>query len=818
MVTDLPSGVVTFLFTDIEGSTKLLDEVGEARYEEALTEHRSRLRTAFGRHGGAEVDTQGDALFYAFADPGEAVAAAAEAQEALAEGPVRVRMGLHTGQPRLTEEGYVGREVHRGARIAAAGHGGQVVLSKETRDLVTVEVTDLGEHRVKDFAEPVWIFQLGSERFPPLKTISNTNLPRPASSFVGREREVREVAALLNDGTRLLALTGPGGSGKTRLAIEAAAELVPAFRNGVFWVGLAALRDPALVTDTIAQTIGAKDSLAEHIGERQMLLLLDNLEQVIEATPDLASLVEACPNLRLLVTTRELLRVRGEVEYPVPPLADPDAIELFTSRSGLDVEEAIAELCRRLDNLPLAVELAAARTTVLSPAQILERLSQRLDLLKGGRDAEARQQTLRATIEWSHDLLSEQEKTLFARLSVFAGGCTLEAAEEVAEADLDTLQSLVDKSLLRHTVDRFWMLETIREYAAERLEGSGEADDVRRRHAEHFLALAEEAEPHLFSAVAEEWHDRLERELANVRSALDLWEASAESDAGLRMAGALGEFWAVKGHLGEGRERLERALAGNELATEARAKALNSAADLANGTGDYATGRLRAEEGLALNRKLGRTWGIADSLLLLGVARNNEGDFERGRPFLEESVRVFNELGDERNALEARRPLAWAYHQLGDADGARALMEETVRRARVLGDRQIESRSLDTLAGYAVDAGRADDALRMLEDAYRINRDLGDAYSTPSIICRLARALAASGRLEAAARVLSTGQRVMDDLGAHAAWLDRQNESTLATIRGQLDDASFAEAWEEGRKLTADAAVALAMEGVGSDA
>jgi predicted ATPase len=786
--------------------------VGEARYEEALAEHRSRLREAFGRLGGAEVDTQGDALFYAFADPGEAVAAAAEAQEALAEGPVRVRMGLHTGQPRVTEEGYVGREVHRGARIAAAGHGGQIVLSKETRDLVTVEVTDLGEHRIKDFTEPVWIFQLGAERFPPLKTISNTNLPRPASSFVGREREVSEVAGMLGDGTRLLALTGPGGSGKTRLALEAAAELVPEFKAGVFWVGLAALRDPALVTDTIAQTIGAKDGLAEHIGERQMLLLLDNLEQVVQAAPDLASLVEACPNLKLLVTTRELLRVRGEVEYPVPPLADPDAVELFTTRSGLDADEAIAELCRRLDNLPLAVELAAARTTVLSPAQILERLSHRLDLLKGGRDAEARQQTLRATIEWSHDLLSKEEKTLFARLAVFAGGCTLEAAEEVASADLDTLQSLVDKSLLRHTDERFWMLETIREYALERLEQSGEGDELRRRHAEHFLVLVEEAEPHLFSGNQGDWLERLEADLNNLRAALDWLEASAQTEHVLGMAGALTEFWAMKGHLDEGRHRLEGALRADERPTAARAKALIGAADLAGGTGDSATARLRAEEGLALHRRLGNAWGTAACLLLIGIAANNTQDLDRAREVLDESIRLFGQVGDQHYAMQATFTLAWTHSELGDPDRARALLEDNLRRARALGDKEEELTSLESLAGHAADEGRVQDALSMLQDTYRLNQDIGDMYRTPIIVCRFGRVLAVAGRPEAAARVLSSGKALLEEMGAGSPWLERMNEKTLSLIRAGLDEATFDAAWEQGRKLTADQAVTFAVE------
>src|SRR3954452_6165008 len=493
----LPSATVTFVFTDVEGSTRLLHELGAERYAEALGEHRRVVRTVFAAEGGVEVDTQGDAFFYAFADAQAAAAAASAANTALEPGPIRIRMGLHTGEALLTGEGYVGEDVHLGARIAAAGHGGQVLVSAPTRALLDGDVTDLGEHRLKDFAEPVAIFQLGEERFPPLKTISNTNLPRPASSFVGRERETAEVAELVR-GHRLVTLSGPGGSGKTRLSIESASELVGEFKAGVFWISLATVRDPTLVLETVGQTLGAKDALADEIGDRELLLLLDNLEQVVEASPALASLVEVCPNLHLLVTSRELLRVRGEVEYPVPPLAEPEAVTLFCERSGLEPDETTTELCRRLDNLPLAVELAAARTGVLNPPQILHRLAQRLDLLRGGRDAEARQHTLRATIEWSYELVTDDEKRLFARLSVFAGGCTLDAAEPVTGADLDTLQSLVDKSLVRHTDARFWMLETIREYALEKLEDSRAAGDaLGRRHAEWFLALAEEAEPFL---------------------------------------------------------------------------------------------------------------------------------------------------------------------------------------------------------------------------------------------------------------------------------------------------------------------------------
>ena len=504
-----PSGTVTFVFTDIEGSTVLLDELGAEAFKEALADHRRALRDAFGAHSGYEVDDAGDGLFYAFASASGAVTAVAQAMASLADGPVRIRVGVHTGEPLLDPPKYVGPDVHKAARIMSAAHGGQVLLSGATRELVAEDVLDLGRHRLKDFAEPVSLYQLGSDRFPPLRTISNTNLPVPLSSFVGREQEVTEVVSLVRDeAARLVTLAGPGGTGKTRLALEAAGELVSEFGAGVFWIGLAPVRDPALVVDTIAQTLGAKQELAGHIGEKQLLLVLDNLEQVVESAVELAALLRACPNLRLLVTSRELLRVDGEVVYPVPALAEPEAVELFCARARIEPDEAVVELCGRLDNLPLALELAAARVSVLTPAQILERISQRLDLFRAGRDADPRQQTLRATIAWSYDLLSTDEQQLFARMAVFRGGCTLEAAEEVVDADLDTLQSLVDKSLLRHSEERFWMLETIREYAHELLEEGSEADAVRRRHADHYLALGELA-----------YAERFDRGLTWVRTA-----------------------------------------------------------------------------------------------------------------------------------------------------------------------------------------------------------------------------------------------------------------------------------------------------------
>jgi predicted ATPase len=655
-----------------------------------------------------------------------------------------------------------------------------------------------------------------------LKTISNTNLPRPASSFVGREREVEELAALLRDGARLLTMTGAGGSGKTRLALEAAAELVPEFRNGIFWVGLATLRDPGLVLDTIAQTLGAKNGLPEHIGERELLLLLDNLEQVIEAAPALASLAEACPNLTLLVTSRELLRVRGELEYPVPPLAEPEAVELFCARSGLEPEGTTFELCRRLDNLPLAVELAAARTSVLSPSQILERLAQRLDLLKGGRDADRRQQTLRATIAWSHNLLDEHERRLFARLAVFDGGCTLKAAVEVAEADLDTLQSLVEKSLLRHTDERFWMLETIREYAVERLDESGEADELRRRHAQHFLALAEEAEPDLLEqgAAADShgrgaWLDRLERELDNLRATLDWLHGSAETQLAMRLAGALSEFWCGKEHVPEGRRRLETAVGADGRPTAARAKALVGAAHMARDSGDAAAARVRAEEALALYRKLGDPHGTAHSTLWLGSAVADEGDFPRARRLFEESGRLFRELGDRSYALFATRMVAWMFYELGDRQRARETHEDNLRRARALGNRDLEATTLGALASYAAEEGRVDDALALASETLCIYRDLGSRRGVAHQLCRCAAALAVAGRAGTAARLLACSQALHEEMGASILpHLTTENEKTLAVIHAQLDDAAFDEAWEQGGKMAADEAVALALGAV----
>jgi predicted ATPase len=682
---ELPTGTVTLLFSDVEGSTTLLHELGAEGYADVLAEHRRIVRAACTAEGGVEVDNQGDAFFFAFRSAPAALAAAQAVTGALAAGRIQVRIGLHTGTPLVTEEGYVGDDVHLAARVGASGHGGQVVLSRTTRELVDgLPLTDLGEHRLKDIPGAVSIFQLGSERFPPLKTISNTNLPRPASSFIGRERELRELLATIRS-ARLVTLTGPGGSGKTRLALEAAATLVPSYKAGVFWVGLAALRDPALVSETIAQTLGAKDGLAEHIGERELLLLLDNLEQVIEAAPQLSALLSACANLTVLVTSRELLRVQGEVEYGVPPLAPPEAVALFCERSRLEPSEEIGELCVRLDELPLAVELAAARAKALSPRQILERLSQRLDLLEGGRDADPRQQTLRATIDWSHDLLSEEEQRVVRALSVFAGGCTLEAAREVCGADINRLQSLVEKSLLRFSTERYWMLETIRDYARERLDEAGETDALARRHADYHLALLEERQPLILGPRRRELLAWFGEEEDNLRATLDYLERAAPQDAALA-AELLTWFWMPRGRAVEAQERLLRLLARTDFAAGTRAVLLVDVSDIELRLGQLDGAESHAQEAVTLAQESGEQENrtLAYALWSLAGVATHRSDFDEAIRLL---TRALEEAADDEWLRSgALRDLASAQMEAGRDEEARQTFREASSRFHAMED------------------------------------------------------------------------------------------------------------------------------------
>ena len=816
---DLPSGTVTFLFTDIEGSTKLLHARGADEYAQALAEHRRILREEFGAEGGVEVDTQGDAFFVAFPTADGALRAAAAAQQGLARGPIRVRMGLHTGTPYLTDEGYVGVDVHRAARITSCGHGGQILVSAATAALLNPDgLRDLGEHRVKDLSAPERIFQFGDDHFPPLTSLHQTNLPIALTPFMGRLKELAEVLGLLSrDEVHLLTLSGPGGIGKTRLALQAAAELSSRYLHGVWWIPLESLRDPQLVLASAGRALGARAGVAEHIGDRSMLLIFDNFEQVVDAAAEIAGLLAACPNLDLLVTSREALHITGEQAYPVAPLRPAEGVDLFVARArainpDFAPDDAVSEICRGLDELPLAIELAAARVKALSTEQIRDRLQQRLPLLTGGaRDRPKRQQTLRAAIDWSYDLLSPSEQRLLARLAVFRGGCTVEMAETVADADLDTLQSLVEKSLVRHADDRFWMLETIRAYATERLEASGDAAELRHRLAERFLELAEEAEPHL-RRDSPEWADRLEREHDNLRAALEWGEAAGETELVLRLAGAVSRFWYLKSHLSEGQRRLESALRADARPTSARAKALNGAAVMALNIRDLPKARLRAEEARALHRALGDAWGAAYATVMIGNALAEGGDLTSARPVLDESVRLFRELGDELYVLIASVNLAWVTGELGDLTAERAIHEDNLARARGLGNRRIEAGSLAQLAIFARDEGRLKDAAAMLRDAIRIEHRLGAVLELAIDLGRLASVLAVSGRAGTAARLLSSSEALTERLGAGVPWwAGRRNEQTFATIRAQLDEFAAAEARERGRALTVDDAVSLAL-------
>ena len=791
----LPAGTVTLLFTDIEGSTRLLQQLGE-RYADILAECRQLLRRAFQQWNGHEVDTQGDAFFVTFARATDAVAAAVDGQRALAshswpEGvTVRVRMGLHTGEPHLTSEGYVGLDVHRAARIMSAGHGGQVLLSRTTYDLVEnalpewVNLRGVGVHRLKDLQQAGQLFQLViaglPADFPPLKTLDSypNNLPIQPTPFVGREKEVDAVQQqLLRQDVHLVTLTGPGGMGKTRMALQVVAELSEHFADGTWFVSLAPFTDPDLVIPIITQTLGLQEArdqsplehLKDALHEKKMLLLLDNFEQVVSAAIKVADLLTVCPRLKVLVTSREVLHVRAEHEFPVPALALPDsrrlpdlveltqyeAVALFIERAQAVKPDfqvtnanapAVAEICTRLDGLPLAIELAAARIKLFPSQALLTRLGQRLTLLtSGARDVPARQQTLRKTIQWSYDLLAAQEKHLFQRLSVFVDGCTWQAIEAIAEAFgdgaasvLDAVASLIDKNLLQHTASegeelRLTMLETIREFGLEALSTSGEMEATRQVYATYYVTLAEEAARGLKGPQQAEWLERLEREHDNLRATLS-WslepsQAGSSPEIALRLVVVLEEFWVLRGLYSEARAYLEQALAGGAgIATPMRIRALRAAADFATSQGDDDRAEALCRESLVLSRQLGDNRGIADSLMLLAwIAPRKGANIATARPLLEESLALFRELGD-------KEALAWSLYNLadmvstqGEDSRGHALFEESLAIFRELGNRRGIAGCLQQSALWLLLA-RGDQAIlhARLEESLAIFRELGN--------------------------------------------------------------------------------------------
>jgi predicted ATPase/class 3 adenylate cyclase len=805
---DLPSGTVTFLFTDVEGSTKLLHELGSEAYAEALAEHRRVIREACAGHDGVEVDTQGDAFFVAFPTAPGALAAAEEIARELASEPIHVRMGIHTGTPLLSEEGYVGGDVHRAARIAAAGHGGQVLVSSSAAQLVEIALVDLGEHRFKDLSAPERVYQLGDGDFPALKSLHRTNLPVPSTPFLGRDRELAEVVGLLGS-TRLLTLTGSGGTGKTRLALQAAGLASEAYPDGVYWVPLAALRDPDIVLDTAAQALGATHGLASYIVDKRLLLVLDNFEQVVEAAPGLAELLSACPRVGLLVTSRELLRLPGEQAYPVSPLEPDDGMELFLARAravdpSFDDGEWMAELCARLDNLPLALELAAARVRVLSPEQLLERLSGRLDLLKAGRGADPRQQTLRATIEWSHDLLTEGERRLFARMAVFRGGCTLEAAEEIAAADLDTLQSLVDKSLVRFNEGRYWMLETIEDFAGELLAAGGESVSLRDRHLAFYLALVDEAEPQLTRRDQGAWFERLALEQENVREALAFACERGDGERALMLAGTIWRFWWTRGQIDEATRWYERAFAvGGEASEIARARGVFGAAHMAEARGDATGAREQFEQAADLLRRVGATrWLILALAHLSGTYEPERAE----RTYLE-ALALAEASEDVRGAAIVKGNFANLLRERGEDERAAALLEEALAGHRALGDAYGVASSLANLADVEYHRGASETARASVRESLQLSFSIGDELTLSWVLSLAAALVLAGGDAETAAGLCAATDALCRD---HGFERDPRLGETRNAIRSALGD-RFDETWARGATLDLASTVELAV-------
>jgi predicted ATPase len=809
----LPAGTVTFVFTDIEGSTRLLNKVGAEGYAKELTEHRARIREAFARHGGVEVDTQGDAFFYAFETAPSALAGAHDAQAALSGGSVRVRVGIHTGTPQRTNEGYVGADVHRAARIAACGHGGQVLVSASTAALVRDKLRDLGEHRLKDLSAPERIYQANLGDFAPLRTLYQTNLPVPSTPFLGRDEELSSVRRLIDDrDVHLLTLTGPPGTGKTRLALQAVAGAAESYPDGVWWVPLAPLRDHKLVLPTAARALGAQASLETHIADQRMLLLFDNFEQVVEAGPMLVDLLSTCPRLNIVATSRELLRLSGEHEYSVPPLRRDEGVELFSARArsvdpDFTADEAVPELCRRLDDLPLTLELAAARIKVLSPAQILERIERRLPLLTGGaRDLPERQRTLESTIQWSYELLTEVEQTLFRRIAVFSGGCTLEATQRVADAELDSLQSLVEKSLLRRTGDRYWMLESIREYAVGRLESSGEAEGVRRRHAAYFLEFVEAAGLSL-EPEGEQQFAPVREEFDNLRAALD-WGLDADAELALGLAASLDGFWAVTAP-NEGMRRLDALLKkAPDAPLDLRARALRAFGSSANPAGDD-TGAERAyEQSLAAYRELGDERGTAVLLLRVAMSAFYRGDLERAAEVNEECLELSRAIAfpaPEAQALGLAGELEWVR---GDAERGVELIGQSADLAGEIGFAWWRSRMLRKLVDCLLDLRRIDEATVAARESLALIHSMRDRQMTVFTLARVARLAMESGdeRLAGVIWGAIEAEEKRNPMGAWAKERPRLGAPVLEHAGPGFDQGR-----EEGAELDLDQAVGVAL-------
>jgi predicted ATPase/class 3 adenylate cyclase len=862
----LPAGTVTLLLSDVEGSTRLLLHLGD-RYLDALREHRRLLREAVAARGGAVVDSRGDELFAAFESAEEAVLAAVDAQRALAAypwpegGTIRVRMGLHTGAPSRTPDGYAGLDVHRVARLGSAGHGGQVLLSEATRDLIAdtlpegLGVRDLGEHRLRDIPRPERVFQLVvpglPDEFPPLRSLGATGgLPSSRRVLIGRDRELAEARELLRgDRARLVTLTGPGGSGKTVLALHVAASLAAEFPDGAYFVPLSPVARPDDVAGAIARELRVREVRGEEptatlvgaLRGRRSLLVLDNFEHLIGAAGLVAELLQASAGVRVLVTSREVLRIAEETALPLPPLAAPGgepsvvgdaelerlarlpAVQLFVERAtevrpefalGPDNAPAVAEVCRRLDGLPLAIELAASRVRLLPPAALLARLQRRLPLLTGGpRDLPARQQTLRDTIAWSYDLLTDDERRLFAALAIFAGGCTLEAAEHVAEpvlaggpvapdvpclgADpfaargasaLDVLASLLDKSMLQQEVlddgePRLRMLETIREFALERLAATPDAAMLGRRHAEYYAGLAEEAAARRRGGDQDAALARLERDLDNLRAALAWAERNGDAELGARLCAALWPLWSVRGFLAEGRRWLDQLLRRPGEPTPARAEALFGAGRIAWEQGDYAAATEPLTESLRVARALGDERAVAAALTQLGHVARSQGDHQAARARYAESLQIRREIGDRAGIAQTVGSLGNLALLRGDLAAAHVLYEECLTLMREVGDRRDVMNALHKLGEIAHEEGDAETARARFRESLGIARERGDRRGIAYALEGFAGLAALEGRPERALRLAGAASALRQAIGAPA------EPGTRARVEGRLEPA-----------------------------
>jgi len=894
----LPTGTIAFVFTDIEGSTALAQRLAGDRWSALLARHRDLIRAAVAAHGGVEVKTEGDGFFVAFERTADAVAATVDAQRALAtepwadDGQVRVRMGIHTGDGRLDADGdYVGADVHRAARVAAAGNGGQILVSETTSALIGdelptgVELRGLGEHRLKDL-RPERLYELVIEGlrtdFPPIRSLDRrpNNLPTQLTSFVGRDVELAEAERLLGT-TRLLTLTGPGGTGKTRLSLQLAANVSERFPDGIWFVALEPVRDPGLIAGTILTTLGlvesggrsARDVLVEWLAAKQALLVLDNFEQVIDGAPIVSDLLRGAPRLVAIVTSRAPLRVSGEQEFPVPGLPAPrdllalsdlekmnlpiedrrldaasatqfEAVRLFIARALAvrpdfrvtnDNAPAVAGIASRLHGMPLAIELAAARVKLLSPDAILERLEHQLGVLAAGsRDLPERQQTLRGAIAWSHDLLTEGERRLLARLSVFVGGCELDSAEAVCgptgELDglevLDGLTSLADQSLVRaEEIDgetRFRMLDTIREFASERLDASGERQELERRHSATFLELVETLTPRLTGDDQRRWLGRLERDHDNVRAVLDRAVAAADGPTAIRLGFAMWRYWQKRGHLAEASRRL-RAIAAQPWSHDdkvLRARLMEALGGVAWWQADLATMAPAYEEALAIWEEIGDQREIVNALYnnsfqyaVTDDPKSSDPD-RIGYNGMIRALELATAIGDDRgraNVLWGLGNFAY-FHDTDDRGLAR--FQEALEIFRRIGDRTMEAWSLHMTSTSQVRAHLIDDSRRNASRALRLFHAFGDVAGITLALDDFGSLAVADGDLSRAARLWGAARAISSAGGVGLAdFVDTQFEYySRPNAQHDIAPDELERHALEGRAMTLDESVAYALQ------